>query len=175
MPECRLSTHPHLCKLWSIFEFFQYLLTVRIKSLHILFCHIMSSCASILFQQVTPSCHHHRSPQLSFFTIWRRDSPPVQPCFLPCFLPLTFPLLFFPPVCHLSDWFPGSAGWFGSYRGTLCLQAKTSPDERRHTFGLSDWFFLLWAHRRTACDYITGCLSLDRLLLCLLQRIAVLA
>lgn len=91
MPECCLSTHPHLCKLWSIFEFFQYLLTVYScifffvilcqavppfgfsRWLHLAITTVPRSFPSLQFGDVT----HHQFNPVSFPAF----CPSLSPCF----------------------------------------------------------------------------------------------
>lgn len=131
MSECCLSTHPDFCKFWSIFD-----REDKISAFFI--CQIVSSCASIW----NPVCtfrwlHLTITAVPCSFPSWRfgdMTHHQFKPVSLPAFYPSLSPCFFPPSVCHLSDWFPGLVGWFGSYRGTLCLQAKTRPDECQHTF-----------------------------------------
>lgn len=156
MSECCLSTHPDFCKFWSIFD-----------------CEDKISAFFIagLCQAATKSHHHRCSLRLSFLTFWRHDSPPVQACFLACFLPLTFSLLFF-PISLPSIWLVYRLGWLIWKLPWHTVSPGQNKAWRMPThFSFQTGLSLLWAHRRTVCGHITVCLSLDRLVLCLLQRI----
>lgn len=168
MSECCLSTHPDFCKFWSIFD-----REDKISAFFI--CQIVSSCASIW----NPVCtfrwlHLTITAVPCSFPSWRfgdMTHHQFKPVSLPAFLPLTFSLLF-SPISLPSIWLVSRLGWLI----WELLWHTVSPGQNKAWrmpthFSFQTGLSLLWAHRRTVCGHITVCLSLDRLVLCLLQRI----